>query len=154
MAHAARVIGSVLRSREVSTVRNCSQFSVGMAMASFRAPTAPAKTESFVSTNIEHRARFWTKPVKPSYGTTNIFNDEGTGLAKDVWNANAVDTWSDWSFDTPVFIEDSLADTLSSPPDKAPNPAKVNEPVCSGFQALEWLGIAEWRFQYCTTPLE
>ncbi|MCG2659860.1 MAG: hypothetical protein L6437_06415, partial [Kiritimatiellae bacterium] len=91
------------------------------------------------------------QPEKPTYGTTNIFNKEGLGLFKDVWNANAVDDWTAWSFSTPAAIENYWTTEMRTPPViVSVIPTNANTTVCEGFEALNWLGIAEWRFQYCT----
>jgi hypothetical protein len=113
----------------------------------------PLKTSAFLSTNIEHRARFWTRPIRPTDGTaTNLFDDETLGLVEDVWNADAVDTWTDWTFSTPVSIDNYWLPDVDAAPDMPSKPAGMipNTWVYSGFWALNWVGIADWRFNYCT----
>lgn len=110
----------------------------------------PSQSWSIAATNIEHRASFWAWPSKATCGTINYFNDEGLGLASNVWNVDAIGDWTDWTFDCPVIIDDYWTSELSTPPDITSEPMTPNESICSGFWVSEWLGIAEWHFQYCT----
>lgn len=73
----------------------------------------------------------------------------GLGLSEDVWNANAVEDWTAWSFGSPVVIEDYWTSDLEEPPDITSGPAEANTTICSGFQIIEWKGLIDWNFQYC-----
>ena len=109
---------------------------------------APVQTFSISSTNVEHRGLFFTRPIKPAYGTANDFNDEDLGLSEDV--LNAVGDWTAWTYASPAIIENYWTSSLSTPPDITSEPEEPNSSICSGFQASEWLGILDWDFQYCT----
>ena len=108
---------------------------------------APTQTFSISSTNVEHRGIFLTRPIKPAYGTDNVFNDEDLGLSEDV--LNAAGDWTAWTYASPAIIENYWTSSLSTPPDITSEPEEPNSSVCSGFEASEWLGILDWDFQYC-----
>ncbi|MBU0714076.1 MAG: hypothetical protein KJ964_01800 [Verrucomicrobia bacterium] len=97
-------------------------------------------------TNIEHRVKYWFKPIPPTYGTSNIFNNEGIGLTVNTWNNEGEGSFT-YATNSPVFTWDGVVEDA---PDNCGEPTVPGQSLCSGFFIDSKSAILDWDFQHCT----
>lgn len=104
-----------------------------------------ATNDVFSTTNVRHQVSYWLNPSKPTYGTTNIFHDQGLGLNSNVWNKEGIGDWT-YATNSPVLTWTGVDD----PPDNTGGPAVPNTSKCGGFCIDSKQAILDWQFNYCT----